>query len=102
MMMHYEKPVILQVENLAEGIYLASGDVADNGGCESQYMNGEWHQQKWYISEPTPVIEAYGCRGCAADDGHKCKLKEQAKWNGGVFKPQWEQDGKDPNEMVTS
>ena len=95
--MGYEKPETSVMLNTPEGVYMASGV---KSGCESQYINGVWHQQNWNITKPTPRIDAYGCRGCAADDGRKCKLQSQDKWNGGVFKPLWEQEGKDPYEKV--
>ena len=94
---NYEKPTVTRINDSSEGIYLASGT---KSGCESKYMNGVWHQQNWNITTPTPRIDAYGCRGCAADDGHKCKLQYQDKWNGGIFMPIWEQEGKDPYENV--
>ena len=38
MMKHYEKPDILRVDNLNEGVYLASGDPV----CGSKYLMGNW------------------------------------------------------------
>lgn len=71
MMTRYEKPDILRVDNLNEGVYLASGN---------------------------PVR---GCEGCSADDGDGCKIKKGqfADLNrNGDFRPIWEQKGKKPED----
>ena len=37
-MTNYESPVMIRTEELAEGVYLASGGIK----CDSVYMNGVW------------------------------------------------------------
>lgn len=37
-MKNYERPVMIRTEELAEGVYLASGGIK----CDSVYMNGVW------------------------------------------------------------
>ena len=50
-MKNYERPVMIRTEELAEGVYLASGGIK----CDSVYMNGvagaglfrlEWHHTR--------------------------------------------------------
>ena len=40
-MKNYERPVMIRTEELAEGVYLASGGIK----CDSVYMNGVWIYQ---------------------------------------------------------
>lgn len=96
MMMHYEKPDILRVDNLSEGVYLASGGVPI---CGSIYLRGEW-RKPWGNSNGT-MLEVRGCEGCSADDGDGCKIKkgkyDQLNPNGD-FRPTWEQKGYKPDD----
>lgn len=95
MMTRYEKPDILRVDNLNEGVYLASG----NPVCGSIYLRGEW-RKPWVNSNGT-MIEVRGCEGCSADDGDGCKIKkgkyDQLNPNGD-FRPTWEQKGYKPDD----
>jgi hypothetical protein len=96
-MTKYVKPVIIGNEELAEGIYAASGEVT----CESKYMNGEFAepQRVWN----TTMKEFYGCQGCHGYTGTgNCGLKTHYIESGyassyegdrGCLKPTWEQRG---------
>jgi hypothetical protein len=109
----YVKPIILSNEEVAEGIFAASGglEVVEGGGegdygtkpsCDSIYMNGEFRPQS---SAPgsLPNIERYGCNGCRAYRGDHCVLSEPgleqpetwASYRGddGYRLPQWESLG---------
>lgn len=106
--MNYEKPVAVNVENLSEGIYLASGSTqgSDNQNdnnqivCQSKYMNGIW-QKPTTGAQQAPVKIRRGCEGCSADDGDGCKILKGGELNAnGVFKPTWEQSGMSPDTLV--
>lgn len=95
MMKHYEKPDILRVDNLNEGVYLASG----NPVCGSKYLMGNWIKP-WGTSNGT-IKQVRGCEGCSADDGNKCKIAvgDTSQLNAnGDFRPTWERDGKKPDD----
>ena len=67
MMKHYEKPDILRVDNLNEGVYLASGDPV----CGSKYLMGNWIKPSRGTSQGER-LQVWGCEGCPADDGNGC------------------------------
>ncbi len=95
MMMHYEKPDILRVDNLSEGVYLASGQFV----CGSKYLQGNWIKP-WQQSSGD-IMHVRGCEGCSADDGAKCKISvgDTSQLNAnGDFRPTWEIDGKKPED----
>lgn len=102
-MRSYEKPMAVKVNDLSEGIYLASGSEAVESSrivCQSKYMNGVW-QKPTSGSEPGPVKTRRGCEGCSADDGDGCKILKGGELNeNGVFKPTWEQAGMAPDTPV--
>jgi len=107
-MKNYEKPVVMVNEELAEGVYAASGDKAANVNaetsgpkykCESIYMNGVYQQGTW-----NPIEDGYkkgrGCEGCPAQNGNSCRFvtaPEQMNWDGD-FRPSWEVAGHKPDE----
>lgn len=96
MMMHYEKPDILRVDNLSEGVYLASGGLPV---CGSAYMGGHYHIPN--PNDASNVMAFRGCDGCSAQDGDKCKIEvgayDQLNPNG-IFMPTWEQQNKLPTD----
>lgn len=93
-MKNYEKPIVLLNNEVAEGVYAASGvsDAGDtSGGCDSIYMNG-------IFSDGTPGGKTYkdkfGCTGCPAHTGKECKLDDPTyDPKGKVLKPNWERQG---------
>ena len=95
MMKHYEKPDILRVDNLAEGVYLASGGLPV---CGSVYLRGVWHKPTY---SGTDMLVFRGCEGCSADDGDGCKILkgkyDQLNPNGD-FRPEWERRNYKPED----
>ena len=97
MMMHYEKPDILRVDNLSEGVYLASGGVAV---CKSQFLKGNWTKPHRGIYQG-PRVEVWGCEGCpGGDDGDYCKLAKGEVHDDKDYRPTWEREGLDPYEIT--
>ncbi len=108
-MNHYEKPVVVKIEEAAEGVYAASGAAGPGQQgeikCQSQYMQGVWHRPNTVTPgrDQEEVINRRGCEGCSADDGDGCKImkgKADDLNPDGIFKPTWEQEGKSPEELV--
>jgi len=114
-MKNYEKPLILGNEELAEGIYTASGDAAAENdttgaarpGCDSKYMAGVYqhYQGGW----DNTAKEHYGCIGCPAYRENGCGLQvDQAYLDGatsynvdnGNRMPEWERRGAQPDRMI--
>ena len=62
-MKEYMKPVLLTSDELAEGVYLASGD---GSGC---YTTTAYIHQQLNISFNQPVTYVSGGRGCTSGDG---------------------------------
>ncbi len=103
-MSSYVKPMVIGNDDLTEGVYAASGEVAGGTpGCDSKYMNGVFHAPtyKW---EGT-MLEHYGCLGCPAyswSNGGECGLKSHYGDSGyagsydvdkGNRMPEWERKG---------
>ncbi|MCM1215774.1 MAG: hypothetical protein NC331_03010 [Lachnospiraceae bacterium] len=113
-MSSYEKPIVLANEELAEGVYAASGAVISNSdgsngrpGCDSKYMAGiyQHYQGGWNNT----VKEHYGCIGCPAYREEGCGLQiDQAYLDGatsydvdnGKRMPTWESEGFAEDHMV--
>ena len=95
MMKHYEKPDILRVDNLNEGVYLASGDPV----CGSKYLMGNWIKPSRGTSQGER-LQVWGCEGCPADDGNGCKIKKGEMHDIIDYRPNWEKNGLDPNEIT--
>ena len=53
-MKNYERPVMIRTEELAEGVYLASGGIK----CDSVYMNGVWQAPHADTSSSSDVLDA--------------------------------------------
>ncbi len=110
----YEKPYMLSIEDLMEGIYAASGDAASSGGpeCDSIYMNGVWQGQDhsaWNGAE-RGYKQQFGCLGCPANTDTGCGLRSHYVESGeadsydvdkGNRKPEWERRGYGPDDKVT-
>lgn len=106
-MKEYVKPVVLKNEDVAEGVYMASGDLA----CDSKYMNGVWQPQNTsdWGDVPRGYKEQFGCLGCPANTGTACGLQTHYPESGpavsydtdnGNRKPSWEAKGYGPDEIV--
>ncbi len=114
----YTKPVVLTMDELAEGVYAASGAPAaeanGNGGikCDSVYMNGVWQAPDYsYWTEGTRGYKKqFGCLGCPAYTESACGLQTHYVESGnaasydvdnGKRKPSWEAKGYKPDDPVT-
>lgn len=109
-MADYEKPVILANDDVAEGVYAASGD--NVAKCDSVYMLGVWQAQDtspW--GETTPGYkQVFGCLGCPAHTANGCGLQTHYIESGqassydvddGNRMPSWERKGYGPDDPVT-
>jgi hypothetical protein len=112
-MKNYEKPMILANEGLAEGVYAASGSVANisttpsshAADCDSQYMNGIWHEPDYTVQ--TTYGERLGCNGCPAFAENYCQLDDyhftgytSYEVDNGNRKPAWEAKGHAYSEAI--
>ena len=104
----YEKPRVLLNEEMAEGVYAASGveEIGQRPVCDSIYMNGVWQPGKYNSSS---YKECYGCNGCPAETENGCGLDSHyadsdyaASYDvdKGKRKPSWEKEGHRPDEEV--
>ncbi|MCD7738933.1 MAG: hypothetical protein LUH58_07840 [Lachnospiraceae bacterium] len=118
-MERYEKPVVLANEELAEGVYAASGASEDvtssvsTVSCDSQYMNGVWQApdySAWADGESRGYRQQFGCLGCPAYRANGCGLLTDYVASGnassydvdsGSRMPSWEAKGYGPNDPVT-
>ncbi|MCD8129717.1 MAG: hypothetical protein LUE16_00305 [Lachnospiraceae bacterium] len=112
-MERYEKPVVLDNEELAEGVYASSGVSSDSGTvkCESVYMNWVWQAATYDWSNGTPGYKYnYGCLGCRAYRSNGCGLLTDYVESGyassyesdiGYYQPTWERKGYGPDDPVT-
>lgn len=108
----YEKPSVLMNEELAEGVYAASGDV-DNGTtttpstpeentktrtCDSIYLQGNYRQPDFSDWANGTNLNGRGCEGCPAcwSDG-KCHVEAYIPEED--CRPSWEKEGKGPNDL---
>lgn len=110
-MKHYEKPVVMVYDGLAEGVYAASGAtvVLD---CDSVYMQGVWQGPDYssWNGGTRGYKQQFGCLGCPAYTYNSCGLQshyENAnKANSydvdkGNRMPSWEKKGYGPDDNVT-
>ncbi|MGN0141632.1 MAG: hypothetical protein ACI4AD_05345 [Roseburia sp.] len=121
-MKSYERPIVLQSEELMEGIYTASGDVIGGGGgtgssentakCDSIYMKGVWQAPDYsdWAGGTRGYRQQFGCLGCPANTGSGCGLLSHYVDSGfagsydvdnGNRKPSWEKKGYGPDDTVT-
>lgn len=95
----YEKPIVVLADDIAEGIYAASGDInpATHAGCDSIYLKGVWHKSDYSDWQNGTNLNGRGCEGCPAN------------WSDGVChaasygasedcRPSWEKQGKLPTD----
>ncbi len=97
--MKYTKPIITVNEELAEGVYAASGN--NKLVCKSIYMLGIPISPSY-----NPIEDGYktgrGCEGCPAWDDEECVCRlitkpEEMNWDDD-FRPTWEVQGHLPDE----
>lgn len=108
-MNQYVKPVVLETEELAEGVYAASGDATGSSSeakCDSKYMNGVYRGQDYSGANGYGNLVSHGCTGCPAFRDNGCGLQVDAAYLEGAISygtdagnrmPDWERQGKDPN-----
>ena len=107
-MEQYKKPVVLMNEELAEGVYAASGTVSpeatqtpeptptpDKPVCDSIWMKGNYVQPDFSDWANGTNINGRGCEGCPAcwSDG-KCHVESYPPEED--CRPSWEVQGKGP------
>lgn len=97
--MMYQKPIIVSINDLAEGVYAASGSQNTTSRCKSIYMKGVYQQPTY-----NPIEDGYkigrGCEGCPAWNGTSCRFisaPDEMNWDGD-FRPTWEVQGHKPDE----
>jgi hypothetical protein len=110
----YEKPMVLTNEELAEGVYAASGDAALK--CDSKYMKGVWQAEdtsSWWVDgveTKRGYKQQFGCNGCPANTGSGCGLlthyvdsnyAASYDTDNGKRMPDWEAKGYGPDDEVT-
>ena len=115
-MRKYEKPIIEVNNELAEGVYAASGTAYGTKVCDSKYMNGVWQgpdYRPWAeVGGSMGYMQYYGCLGCPANTYNGCGIADgnhyEESGNAGSYDtdkgkrmPRWEAEGKDPNETVS-
>jgi hypothetical protein len=105
----YQKPMILENEQLAEGVYTASGDAIQ---CDSVYMNGVWQAPDYsdWAGGTRGYKQQFGCLGCPANTSNGCGLQTHYEQSGnassydtdnGNRKPSWEKKGYKPDDVVS-
>lgn len=118
-MNNYEKPVVVASEELAEGVYAASGavgvDSTTSSGevkCDSIYMKGVWQAPDYsdWAGGTRGYKQQFACLGCPANTGNGCGLQTHYVDSGnassydvdnGNRKPSWEKKGYGPDDTVT-
>lgn len=113
-MKQYQKPVVLVNEELAEGVYTASGVANNDNGpkCDSKYMKGEWQAPDYspWGPEGRGYKQQFACLGCPANTGNGCGLKthyvdsnyaSSYEVDNGNRMPSWERKGYGPDDAVT-
>lgn len=99
-MLRYEKPEVILTNDMAEGVYAASGakfDPLKHAGCDSIYIKGVYHQPNFINWQSGTNIDGRGCEGCPAcwSDG-RCHISNYGP--GEDCRPTWEKHGKLPSD----
>lgn len=110
----YEKPVVIPAEDIAEGVYMASGTVNTAGDgerkCDSIYMKGVYQAPNYNLDGTSGYKAQFGCLGCPAFTYNACGLQTHYVESGeagsydvdnGNRKPSWESLGYLPDQQVT-
>ncbi len=117
-MNRYVKPMIVEQDGLAEGVYMASGgtsssNTSGNGPkCDSVYMKGVWQAPDYsdWGGTTRGYKQQFACLGCPANTGNGCGLETHYVESGnassydvdnGNRKPSWEKKGYGPDDPVT-
>ena len=79
-MRKYEKPVVVTNDELAEGIFMHSGEFVGKGNatCDSAARNYKY--------------DSFDCRGCSQDRNYACHIAEE-EYDAGQYLPTWEKEG---------
>jgi hypothetical protein len=108
-MRQYEKPMVLANEELAEGVYAASGDIMAKN-CDSQYIKGVWQGPHYGSPASVGYLYMYGCMGCPAYTSTGCGIgshyldageADSYDTDKGNRMPIWEKKGYGPNDVIT-
>lgn len=114
----YEKPIVVPVDEAAEGIYAASGATNTNGEtdggvkCDSVYMKGVWQAPDYsdWAGGTRGYKQQFACLGCPANTANGCGLQTHYVESGhassydvdnGNRKPSWEKKGYKPGDVVS-
>ena len=104
-MRDYETPMMIVVEESAEGIYMASGKSADedisedvSGLCNSASMKGIFRPAN---PNGLTYLNKFGCQTCPKGNHNGCKLKTTGYVpdTNGKNMPHWERQGHQPDEL---
>lgn len=104
-MMDYMKPTIVGNEELAEGVYAASG----TPGCDSKYMKGVYAPA--HLGWDNTMKDHYGCMGCPAYTDTGCGLQSHYEdsnqagsydTDAGHRMPTWEEKGYQDDDIVNT
>jgi hypothetical protein len=103
--MRYEKPIAIVTGDVAESIYMASGEttVSTGEGCNSKYMNGTYQAPDY--SNTQSYYGRFGCNGCPAFRWNGCGIQMEYFWDSyhaddGNRMPNWEKIGHQPNDPI--
>ena len=116
-MNRYVKPMIVEQDGLAEGVYMASGgtsssNTSGNGPkCDSVYMKGVWQAPDYspWGGTTRGYKQQFACLGCPANTDNGCGLETHYVESGnassydvdnGNRKPSWEKKGYGPGDPV--
>lgn len=108
----YERPAVLVNEELAEGVYAASGTSENGLKCDSKYMQGVWQAPDYsdWGGTTRGYKQQFACLGCPANTDNGCGLQTHYIESGnaasydvdnGNRKPSWEKKGYGPDDPVT-
>lgn len=101
--MSYEKPVVVEVKELAEGVYAASGEVVYTT-CQSKYLKGNYQVPtgsstgRYYMGD-TVTGSVLGCQTCKHDRNYACHVAEDRPTKPPM--PVWEAEGHTWDEPFT-
>ena len=116
-MNRYVKPMSVEQDGLAEGVYMASGgtsssNTSGNGPkCDSVYMKGVWQAPDYspWGGTTRGYKQQFACLGCPANTDNGCGLETHYVESGnassydvdnGNRKPSWEKKGYGPDDPV--
>ena len=91
--MKYEKPTVVALNDMSEGVYLSSGYARH---CESMYMNGTYQAPEGgKVIGGIYTYGSIGCRSYPADINYHCAIAagEFDSIRDGKRMPQWELNG---------